>query len=352
MHKKVIAIAIAGAMAAPLAAQAGEAAIYGKMHVSVDVFDNDDTGAGNEDSSTGVSSNSSRIGFKGSEDLGGGMKAVWQVENDAKLTEDSGEWASRNSYAGLSGGFGTVLIGNHDTPLKDIRVDFFGDTIGDNRAVLGLEEKVDMRTGNTIAYVSPSMNGLEFIGAYVTDTDKGTEDNNDNDAFSASLTYDAGPLSLGGAYQTVSEAASDEDVDTWRITAGYEMGAVEVGALWQSNANEGHNDGKDRDFWSIGAAFGMGNNTLKAQYAVADEHDDYATVSGDETGATKWAIGLDHKMSKKTKLYAIYSSLDNDDGQNVSLTNNTGHGDAGPNAGSIVAGSDPSAFSVGMVHKF
>ena len=122
--------------------------------------------------------------------------------------------------------------------------------------------------------------------------------------------------------------------------------------MWQSNANEDFNDGKDRDMWSIGAAFGMGNNTFKAQYAVADEHDDYGAVSGDETGATKWAVGLDHKMSKQTKLYAMYSALDNDDGQSVSLTHETGHGDAGPNAGSIAGGADPSAFSVGMVHKF
>ncbi|HKJ76635.1 MAG TPA: porin, partial [Gammaproteobacteria bacterium] len=186
----MIAIAIAGAMAAPLAAQAGEAAIYGKMHVSVDVFDNDtvDTDAvtaGNqgEDSGTGLSSNSSRIGFKGSEDLGGGMSAVWQVENDVDLTGDAGGWAERNSFVGLAGGFGTVLIGNHDTPLKDIRMDFFGDTIGDNRAITELDQKADLRTGNTIAYISPKMGGLEFIGAYVTDTDKGTQDDNDDDAY-------------------------------------------------------------------------------------------------------------------------------------------------------------------------
>ena len=144
MNKKLIAIAIAGAMAAPMAAHAGEATIYGVMDVSIDAFDNDDTSAAN-DSSTGVSSNSSRIGFKGAEDLGGGMKAVWQVETGINLGNGTTTWAGRNSFAGLAGGFGTFILGKHDTPYKTVgrKAELFGNGVGDSDRRPGQHQQGD-----------------------------------------------------------------------------------------------------------------------------------------------------------------------------------------------------------------
>ena len=106
MNKTLIAMAVAGVMAAPMAAQA-DATIYGKLHTSIDVGDTggDDVG-GLKASSTYWQSNSSRIGFKGSEDLGGGLSAIWQFESNIDVGSGSTSWGMRNSFLGLKGGWG------------------------------------------------------------------------------------------------------------------------------------------------------------------------------------------------------------------------------------------------------
>ncbi|HIE55985.1 MAG TPA: porin, partial [Chromatiaceae bacterium] len=128
MKKKLLSLAVAAAL--PLAAQAAnaEVTIYGKIHASVD-FLSPDVG----DSITDVTSRASRIGFKGSEDLGNGLKMIWKVETGVNIAEGGGEWASRNAYIGLAGGWGTFLYGRHDTPVKMStgKLDIFGDTIAD-----------------------------------------------------------------------------------------------------------------------------------------------------------------------------------------------------------------------------
>jgi predicted porin len=133
--KKILAVAIATAFAAPAFAATSNVDVYGKLHMSVNWY-NDQPSDIND---IGISSNASRIGFKGSEDLGGGLKGIWQIESGLNLDEQNGTLANRNSFVGLSGGFGTALLGNHDTPLKLVgrKVDLFGDTIADSRNVMG-----------------------------------------------------------------------------------------------------------------------------------------------------------------------------------------------------------------------
>ncbi len=383
MNKKLLALAVAGIMAAPMAAQA-EATIYGKMHLSVDSFDNDNSNV-DEDSGLGVSSNSSRIGFKGAEDLGGGMKAIWQIESGVDIAGNGGTLGSRNSFVGLAGGFGTVIGGKHDTPYKSVgrKVDLFGDTVGDSRTVLNLSGQ-DARTQNTLAYITPSMNGFSAVLAYVTDyrstaastvesrlADVGIDDvdlgdtsdandNNDWSAISAAVNYANGPLYVGVAHQQLSAEADTlaatvggtavtldlDDSTATRVAASYEMGALKFTALWQQESNVGLVEDADRDAWGLGAAYKMGANTLKAQYYFSDEFADI-----DDSEYSKWALGIDHSMSKQTSVYAAYASVSNEDNMGVNVVAYDGHGDTGP-AGSTEAGGDPSALSVGLIHKF
>jgi predicted porin len=351
MNKKLIAIAIAGALAAPLAAQA-EVSIYGTMDVSVESFNNDNAAAA-EDSSLAASSNSSNIGFKGAEDLGGGMKAIWQAEAGVNVTDANGGgngWAARNTIVGLAGGFGTVVVGRHDTPYKIVgrKVDFFVNGVGDTRTLTNTDGQ-DARTNNVIAYISPNMNGLSLFAAYVTDVaGDGTDDTN-NDAYSFSVSYANGPLYVAVANQKISADAlgATDDAEATRLVASYKLGALKVAGSWQQDKAVGGTDGADRDGWGLGAAYTMGNNTLKAQYYNLGELDNV-----DKTGASKWAIGVDHAMSKQTTLYAAYAAVSNDDASAINVTGNgDGHGDSGP-AGATELGGSPSAFSVGIKHKF
>ena len=377
MNKKLIAIAIAGALAAPLAAQA-EVSIYGTMDVSVESFNNDcDACTGTapaglalldssgDDSSVAASSNSSNIGFKGAEDLGGGMKAIWQAEAGVNVTDKNGGgngWATRNTFVGLAGGFGTVIVGRHDTPYKTLgrKVDFFVNGIGDTRTLTNTDGQ-DARTDNTIAYITPNMNGLSAVIAYVTDVRGNATDDSNNDAYSFSINYANGPLFVGVANQKISEDAlgGNADAEATRVAASYKFGGLKVAGSWQSDKAVGAIDGADRDSWGLGAAYTMGNNTIKAQYYNMDELDNV-----NDSGATKWAIGFDHAMSKQTTLYAAYAAVSNDDNSAIGVTGNgDGHGDTGPGSwvgtdgvnvygGMTDPGGSPSAFSVGIKHKF
>ena len=109
MKKSLIALAVAGTIAAPAAfAATANVDIYGIMNIAIQ-----DTDANNVD--LDVVDNVSRIGFKGSEDLGGGLKAIWQIEQglNASTADQTafGGKGLRNTFVGLSGGFGTALIG-------------------------------------------------------------------------------------------------------------------------------------------------------------------------------------------------------------------------------------------------
>jgi predicted porin len=408
MQKKLLPLAIAAAIAAPAAN--ADVTIYGKMHVSLDYISADnvgdvdrngdgdfnDPGERNDASDLQVSSNSSRIGFKGSEDLGGGLKAIWQVEQEVRLDEDGGGWAGRNSFLGLSGGWGTFLAGKHDTPFKIVgrKLDLFGDTAADTRGIIGgngaAAAHFNQRTNNTIAYVSPDFSGFTGIVAYVTDhqIDRGirnnafgfermadiTVDDNAYDAWSLSGTYSNGPLFLAAAYEQHNgdddnvDNRDDVDEDAWRLGGYYKFGAFKVGGMYERVNNDvadqvvalgafAGNVEAEQDTWGLFGSYDFGNNTVKAHYYMTEAELSGAGVPAGypDFEATHWAIGLDHKFSQRTKAYVLYVSAD-DDGetfggapQGVSLTGiGGGHGD---DVGAA-DGEDASSFSVGLVHSF
>jgi predicted porin len=131
INKKVMALAVAGALAAPAAAfaQASNVQIYGTFDVSINSINHSgfSTFAAAPVSSVGVTkwdlyNQSSRIGFKGVEDLGNGLKAWFQAENniaaDGRQFNNTAGFGARNTAVGLEGKFGNVLMGNWDSPYK------------------------------------------------------------------------------------------------------------------------------------------------------------------------------------------------------------------------------------------
>ncbi len=215
MNKKLLAVAVAAAVAAPLSAQAGsDVTLYGIGKLAqeyVDADDNSGTGAGEKllgYDGWDTTSRASRLGVKGSEDLGGGLKAIFKMEFDIPMTDrsnnvadnDQGTIKMRNSYVGLAGKWGTALIGRHDTPLKVStgRLDLFSDRLSDYNNTIGF---FDVRADNTIAYISPAWNGFTFAGAIVSPGGStsfgGTSKSNDADgiadAFSTAIMYSNGP---------------------------------------------------------------------------------------------------------------------------------------------------------------
>ncbi len=357
MKKSLIALAVASAVSAPAFAATSNVDIYGKLHVSVSSFDADTAGV---DTNTGVSSNASRIGFKGSEDLGGGLAAIWQYETtvnmDGQNSGNGGFGSMRNSFVGVKGGFGTVFAGIHDTPMKLLgrMVDNFGDTLADSRGILGATSLngtniFDPRTNNTIAYVSPDFSGLTVAGAYVTDLNETDNaiDNNDTDAYSVNGVYKNGPLLLGAAYEKQNVSATT-DRSMWRLAAGYKFGNAKLGALYQSSKSDVLTE--ERKGWGVFADYAMGAVTLKANYLKAGDSESVAEDSGKQ-----FTLGADYALSKRTTVYALYAKVTNDTAAVYGLGTGVGSTDRVSGGGTgtgITGGADPSVFSVGMMHSF
>jgi predicted porin len=366
--KKILAVAIATAFAAPAFAATSNVDIYGSINLSVE---NVDTGVANGDFTRMVTNNNSFLGFKGSEDLGGGLKAVWQLEqnvnfdgNQSNATDAGNTFGTRNTFLGLAGGFGTVLAGVHDTPYKMATgpLDIFVGTLGDYNAVFGSAGATansglfDLRTANTIAYVSPSFGGFDVKAAYVmglegTPVAPATE----SDAYSLSGTYKNGPLFATLAYEkhndvgtvacnvgAVCLGSGTNDRDSWKAGVGYKFGSLKLGAVYESM------DGDvaiaatnvEHKSWMLNAAYGIGAITLKASYTDAG---DVANVAS--TGAKMYAVGADYALSKRTLVQATYAQINNDSAGMWGLGQ-------GPRVAAGAAGADPDGFSLGVKHTF
>jgi len=363
---KILAIAIASAFAAPAFAATANVDIYGSINLSVENVDN-----GADSWNRMVTNNNSFFGFKGSEDLGGGLKAVWQLEtnvnfdsNQSNAADAGNLYGTRNTYIGLAGGFGTVLAGTHDTPYKMSTgpLDIFVGTLGDYNGVFGAaagnpSALFDLRTGNTIAYVSPTFGGFDIKAAYVMGLEAPEPAGQDaSSAYSLSGTYKNGPLFATAAYEkhnSVGTAACNPgatclgsgtlDRDAWKIGAGYTIGDFKIGALYESIDGD-TGTSVAHDSWGLNAAYSMGAITLKASYAKAGEIDNAAGNEVNNSGADMWALGADYALSKRTLVQLTYAKMDNDSAG----TWNLGQGPQVDGA----AGEEVSGFSLGVKHTF
>lgn len=362
MKKSLIALAIASAVSAPAFAATSNVDVYGVLNMSLNYVDQDVPGT---KSSNNVTSTASRIGFKGAEDLGGGLAAIWQIESGFNADEQSGSLATRNTYVGLKGGFGTVLMGNHDTPMKLVgrMVDNFGDTLADSRNILGAVHTgataFDLRTKNTVAYVSPNWSGFSLTAAYVSDWSgssvsgvsnalPGTGlDNNSADAYSINAVYNNGPLMLGGAYETHNGLASNSNSDMWRVVAGFDIAGFKLAGLYEKIG--GDVDAYNRDAYGLFASYGMGAWTFKGNYLVANESDATVANSGyaGNDGANQWTAGADYALSKRTVVYGLYAATNNDQHAAYGLGTGAGSSDATSHVDS-----NPSTISFGVKHSF
>jgi len=351
----------------------GNIEIYGAAKVSYDMID---TGAKSpaDQKLYKVSTNSSRLGFKGSEDVGDGLNAVFQLELQVNLDgtstsvvtsiptttgnptkADIDKITYRNTFLGLSHkAAGTLLLGIYDTPYKTStgKLDLFVDSMGDYNAVIGTVNgtaNFELRAKDSVVYLSPSWSGISFA---LSRSMTGMESNNNSagnaSLSSASVSYDAKPVYFSAAYEihkngyTTWDSDGSENKGT-KFGAGLTFGNTKISAVYEMIKDEKPNSDKTRNAWYIAASQTFGKETIKIAYANASDGDNPAT----NTGATWMAVGIDHALSKRATIYALYAQTKNE-------TNATyGLGTAGP-GGSFTpgAGEDPSVVSFGINYIF
>ncbi|HKY01221.1 MAG TPA: porin [Burkholderiales bacterium] len=357
MQKKLLALAIAGAMAAPLAAQAqgSNVTIYGSLKPSIDFVDNGD------ESGVSVQSNNSLIGFKGSEDLGNGLKAIFQLESQLDFDErgdtdaGDGQWVRRDSWVGLSGGFGSVVIGNM-FPAYKRSTDFadpFADSIGDYNNIVGSlangADEFNTRFRNAVHYTSPNWGGFSLQATYGLRGDgdgDGFEDDSDDvedDSFSVSGTYVWGPMTLTAAYEDQADSVG-EGTKAFKIGAGYKFGNTTLAALYakENFGDVGLDDDLEHDVFFASIKHAIGKIDLAASYTWADEFD-----AIEDSGAQAFAVGATYNLSKRTSIMALYALVKNDDASFYGF-------DSGydPFVDADGEADDVSGFSVRLRHNF
>jgi predicted porin len=271
----------------------------------------------------------------------------------AAVNAGSGSHSLRNSFVGLSGGFGTVLMGIHDTPYKlaTARLDPFADTTGDYNIAIGSvngTNAFELRANNVLAYVSPKMGGFTVTLANVFGAETSNGATANFGAYSLSGTFEQGPLFASLAYEKHNNIGTGlngtDDRSAWKLGVGYKFGDTSLGLVYEDASQTGATV-TDRNAWAVNVAHDMGPIRLMAAYYNMGDGDTAA-----DTSANAWALGANYSLSKRTLVYARYLNINNDKGATYQYV-----GGQGPNGTGITgmgAGTDPSILSLGVRHSF
>lgn len=320
MNKKLLALAIGAAVATPVAALADGPTIYGKLNLSLE---NQVTNSGvplaKDNTNWVVANNKSRIGLKGMAETGKeNLQGVYNAEFGVAADGNGGPLSSRNIYAGLKGDFGTVLVGNIDTPTKTIqgKVDQFNDTTIDMEKYLPGET----RAPNVVAYSSPKLG--ESFGVHIASWQgEGavlgtTQYDGVLESISAALTYESGsfyaalgmdkdvPSASGLGATPAALNFTGVPSDIMRLVGTYSTDAMVLGLLYQT-AEQSNGTGENTAM-VVSGAFTSGDLTWKLQYGSSESE---ATAVASREG-TIIALGADYALGKSTKVGGFVAKAD------------------------------------------
>ncbi len=384
MKKSLLALAVLGAFAGAAQAQSS-VTIYGIVDTGI-VYTSkavNTAGTGSTGSKFGLNSGviqGSRIGFKGVEDLGGGLSALFQLEtgfnndNGALNGQDPGatNLFRRKSVVGLAGGFGTVLVGRQtdyaDTISAYTSVNDFGGLTG--AVGHNLNRLEGTRTNNSISYTTANLSG--FTGNLIYGFGETAGKTTAGQSFGIGGKYDNGPLGLGINYYQSKQGATPSDTSllstasaaaagnsalkSLNVVASYQFGPARVYGNY-SRVKQDLNTGSPTvlasktlgaankaDVYELGTAYSL-TPSLKLLGAVTHTRADFNSSSKGKL--TQVSLGTDYWLSKRTDLYAFVANIRAKDMANAGV-----FGDATGTATIGSADNSQTAVAVGIRHKF
>jgi len=413
MNKKLVALAVAGAFALPLAAQAQTAnvTLYGRLNVDFEFVKGKTcaaatfpTGAPGTAAGCNVglptestqnstvnrlSSNSSRLGVRGTESLGGGLNAIFQIESSINGDTNGGNLGGRETFVGLQGSWGKFTMGRFLMPQDDLHP-IFGNAPTLTTSILSTaalwaqgplnkgQGGFDARTGNSLRYDSPNMQGFTAAFQYSTRDSSGNADANasvsgDNgdhvselrhaNVWGANVIYANGPWNAGLSAERNNKVRCPtcNDFD-WTATLAYDFGTIWPGfglrlaGVYEHTKYEldtlvpGGGDLK-RNFWGVSGTVPVGGGKVylfygRAQKGTGSAADGSAVgglVKGPDSKADQYEVTYSYSLSPRTLLYAGYVKINND--SNARYTFNI-------NSYNIAPGGKPGGLVFGMVHFF
>ncbi|OQS40260.1 porin [Chromobacterium haemolyticum] len=382
MQKKNLAALLAAMFALPVVAHA-DVTIYGFLSGGIESSKATGSGGSEYSSRTRIVDHNSRIGFKGFEDIGGGTKAIWQVENSLRNfeqggTNDKGQsatFATRNTFIGLDNGdFGRVLLGQHDSAYKmftgssnsALGTDLMVNTTADNFGSSSVNSRGEARLANSVHYYSPSWAGFKLGGSWGVDESR--TNGTDAKRISLGLGYTWQGLNLAAAWDrqydkgvtpntTTTSTTSGKNVTFYSIAASYKFDTgTFVGGNYEWGTFDQVGGGQlKQDDWLIALGQDFGAASVKLSYGqLGTLKNTSAGVSGDDFKAKQWILGGTYNLSKTTQVLAYYTKIDNKARQNANFANNPVYdaGTLGTSSAALTAGNDPQAFGVGFKIAF
>jgi predicted porin len=345
MQKKLIALAVAGLASSAAFAQSN-VTVYGIADVAFLRGTADGNKTTNKIDSGGLSG--SRIGFRGEEDLGGGLKAVFNLTYGIDMDQNQGVGSvtaagARQQWVGLKGAFGMIAAGRAETTGYDFACATSGHagSFMDAHAKVGLANVVSCggggRASNAAGWWSPTMGGANLTVQHARLTEAAGTQATGKDGYATLFggNFTMGPVGLMGVYSKISNAntaASDDRVE-YGIGGSFDAKVVKVFANYQSNDDK--SVGNKNNKWSLAGSVPVGAGNVVAQFAKGNNKESAASDS-----PKSWTVGYLHSLSKRTTAYAGYNRVKNETAGTVaSLIAPT-------------AGGKSSTFGLGLRHSF
>lgn len=335
-------LAIAAALAALVTtANAQTVSVYGIIDSGIQSYD---TGAETLTRATDNLLSTSRLGFKGTEDLGGGLKANFQLEG--KLTPSTGTFGStttnqvfdREAWVGISGGFGDIRIGRQDVSYaQDIDTGLSQAGNFGNFAVNGTDFQLGSDQSSVIKYTTPTFAGFTAQVGRATNAAGSTTDAN-ADQTSYHVKYENGALKLHAGYQKTDGATAVAERDFTAYGASYDLGFAAVSYVYGEGDTSTTGDVKSKG--QVASVKVPLSNGFAAHGVYATSKN--GAQATDNEGKSYTAM-ITKAFSKRTTVYAAYTTVDNQANSSMTVTGTTAPG---------TAGLDTKATTVGINHVF
>ena len=382
MRTRIAAIlfALLAPMAGSAQAQLANLKLYGNLNLDLEFIGGKQSDGPNP-TVVRVSSNSSRFGVRGAEYLGSGWNSIYQVESSVQADTGGLALASRETFVGLQGEWGTFKLGKFLTPYDDIHP-MFGNAPTLSTSILSTAALwaqgslpkglggFDARLGNSIRYESPTQNGFSGELQYSTRDSSGNAngaagDNGDHASELRHSTvsslggfYNNGPLDLGIAFErNYKVRLTGKYDDALSLTAAYDFGAanaalnLRVAGVYERLRYDTLAGGLTRDFYAISATVPVGGGLIYAFWGRANDGKGSAPdgtqvgnlIKGPDTGSTQWELSYTYNLSLRSLVYVGYVRIDNR--ANAAYTFNI-------NEYPVAPAGKPSGLAIGMAHFF
>jgi len=414
MQKKLLTMAVAGALAVPAIAVAQSTTeVYGTVNMAFGQFRYSDGSTTPNGANVGASVNkwdvangASNYGVRSRENLGGGLAGWIQIEQNAPLERSSNQAikpASRNSAIGIQGGFGNIFMGQWTTPWADLDALWGIGTVGfwgPVTSIIGRRETTGTapnpncvngegatpgatstgagtvicdaleggggvghafwrRVSQALFYQSPVMAGVQGKVAFQTNEGKATSNattNGDPSLWSFSVQWAGmgGRARVGAAYDRHKDFTTIGQTDTgYSVKGGWNFGVIDVGAAYEAMKYKAAGGDVKAKQYALALAVPVGPGSIRASWSKAKDLEGPGQAITD-TGATQYNLGYEHRFSKRTNVGIGYAKITNKTNASFTWTG------APPNQSQSAAvpvntplfGSDVSTFFVSMTHRF